>query len=147
MDNNVILMKLKTLHKEYKNYEEYLEKFSESVDEKKKDIAQNMGSESFKKELEKFVLEFFILKSVHYSDLDIIANKLITYHQVVVLLGIEPDEEITRTVNKCKKREMKPKFIIESGKAIEVEVGFVDEQRKVVSEQGNISKLIERATN
>lgn len=146
MDKNVIVMKLKTLHKEYKNYEEYLEDFSSKVEDKKRDIAQNMGSDSFKEELEKFVLEFFILKSVHYSDLDIIANKLITYHQVVVLLGIEPDEEITRTVNKCKKREMKPKFIIESGKAIEVEVGFVDEQRKQVSEQGNLSKLIERAT-
>lgn len=146
MDKNVIVMKLKTLHKEYKNYEEYLEDFSSKVEDKKRDIAQNMGSDSFKEELEKFVLEFFILKSVHYSDLDIIANKLITYHQVVMLLGVEPDEEITRTVNKCKKREMKPKFIIESGKAIEVEVGFVDEQRKQVSEQGNLSKLIERAT-
>jgi hypothetical protein len=148
MDKSIILAKIKTLHKEYVSYSEYLEKFNEEVDDKKKEVATNLESKDFEKNLEDFVLEYFVLRSVYASDLDIIMDKILTYINVARLLGFDQEvpEEILELAVKNKKKEIKPTFIITSGKPVEVNEGFVDEQRKQIKEHGNLSKLIQRAT-
>lgn len=146
MEKNLVLLKLKTLHKEYSSYKDYYENFLEGVDGRKKEIAAKISSEDFEKDLEDFVLDAFVLKHVYEGDLSILLDKIQSYYNAARLMGIEKevDEETTRTVKNSKDREFKPRFIIENGKPIEVSEGFIEEQRKQIKEQGNITKLVQK---
>jgi hypothetical protein len=148
MSKELILNKIKTLYKEYTTYKDFYEEYEEEVEEKKKGIASKLGDENFEKELEDFVLDAFVLKNVYNSDMSTIVDKIITYVNAARLIGVEEkvDSEILEFISRNKGQEKKPVFIIDGGKPVEVVEGFVDEQRKMIREQGNISKLIQRVS-
>ena len=148
MDSKLILNKIQTLHKEYRNYKEFYEVFQEGVDERKMEMAKKLTSKDFEKDLEEFVLDSFVLNHIYASDLDILVDKLITYVNAARLIGLEEevDPEVISLIKKYREKEIKPRFIIEQGKPIEIAEGFVEEQRKLIREQGNIKTLIQKLT-
>lgn len=148
MDNNLILIKIKTLYKEYLQYKEYYDDFLTDVEKSKAEVAKRMASDDFEKELEEFVLDAFVLKNVYFNDLHILTDKIVTYANAARLLGLEDkiEEDIKNFISKNKEKEFRPSFIVEQEKLVEVSEGFVDEQRKNIREQGNIKTLIQRIT-
>jgi hypothetical protein len=146
MNSKLILSKLNTLYKEYMAYKEFFDSFMEEVDEKKADIAKKMGTEGFDKVLEDFVLDTLILRQVYAVDMDLLVDRIITYTNAARLMGFEEevDPEILTLAKHLRKKEMKPRFIIDAGKPVEVQEGFIDEQRRLLREQGNLDKLIKR---
>lgn len=145
MKDNLLIIKIKSLFKEYSEFKEYFTTFEEEVDDKKKELALKVEDKNFEKILEDFSLEYYVLKFNYRTDLDILIDKMITYANAAKLMELDKyiPIEVLDLLKAEHEKSLQPRFFMHQGKPAEVEEGYVESLRQTLKEQGNLPKLIQ----